>query len=148
MQREDERQALADVAQHFEQRPERGRVVDVGRPVQRDDAVTAARRRTPTGRRRRAAAFPAGGTASARLASSESIITLPTKCTRDGVDALAREVVVRHALGRVEQIGDLVGQHPVDFLRHRAVEAAQARLDVGDRHALLRPRRACRRASS
>ena len=71
------------------------------------------------------------------MPSSESIITLPTKCTRAGVDAFAREVVRGGALGRVEPVGDLVGQHAVDLLGHLAVEAAQARLDVHDRHALL-----------
>ena len=64
-------------------------------------------------------------------------MTLPTKLDALGRDAFAREVVGRRAFGRVEQIGDLVGQHAVDLLRHVAVEAAQSRLDVDDGDALL-----------
>ena len=53
------------------------------------------------------------------------------------VDAFPREVVVRGALGRVQEVRDLVGQHAVDLFGHRSVEAAQSRFDVHDRHALL-----------
>jgi hypothetical protein len=54
-----------------------------------------------------------------------------------GIDAFAGEVVVGSALGRIEQIGDLIGEHAVDFLGHRAVEAAQSCFDVRDGHPLL-----------
>ena len=54
------------------------------------------------------------------------------------VDALALQVGGRGALGRIENVGELIGQQPVDFLGHLAVEAAQSRLDVRDGDALLR----------
>ena len=56
--------------------------------------------------------------------SSESIIRLPTKCTRSSPNPLARKVRVRTAFGRVEQCGDLIGKDSVDFFGHRAIEAA------------------------
>ncbi len=48
-------------------------------------------------------------------------------------DALAFEV--RHGRRRryEQQIGGVVGQHPVDLLGHPPIEAAQPGLDVGDR---------------
>jgi hypothetical protein len=51
--------------------------------------------------------------------------------------SLAEQVLAR--LGRVDeqQLGDGVGHDPVDLLGHRAVEAAQAGLDVADRHVEL-----------
>jgi hypothetical protein len=49
-------------------------------------------------------------------------------------DALALEVVHARALGDEEHVGDRVGQDAVDLLRHGAVEAAQAGLDVHQRH--------------
>ena len=66
-------------------------------------------------------------------ATSVSIIVLPTRCIARRVDALGAEV--RERLVRVgeEQIGELVGDDAVDLLGHRAVEAAQPRLEVGDR---------------
>ena len=52
-------------------------------------------------------------------------------------DPLAQQVAFRTALRRVEQVGDLVRQDPVDLLRHRAVETAQPRLHVRHRDVLL-----------
>ena len=46
----------------------------------------------------------------------------------------SRPQVLDRLLGVDEEVvRELVGDDPVDLLRHRAVEAAQARLDVGDR---------------
>jgi hypothetical protein len=50
---------------------------------------------------------------------------------------LPQKVVLRRPLRRVEQIRDLVRQNTVDFLWHGAVEAAEARLDVGNGELLL-----------
>ena len=50
---------------------------------------------------------------------------------------LGREIA-RGELGRAEEeLGQPVDDDPVELLRHRAVERAQPRLDVGDRHADL-----------
>ena len=53
-------------------------------------------------------------------------------------DALGAQVLDRLVAVQEEVLGELVGDDPVDLLGHRAVEAAQARLDVGDRDPHLR----------
>ncbi len=55
-------------------------------------------------------------------------------------DALGRQVAHRDVGRAQQQVGDGVDQHAVDLLRHRPVERAQARLDVGHRQAELRGR--------
>ncbi len=55
-----------------------------------------------------------------------------------GRDALALEISHRVLLGGKEQVRDLIDDDAVNFLGHRAVEAAQARFDVHDRNKLLR----------
>ena len=54
-----------------------------------------------------------------------------------GGNAFAQQVGFGAALGGVQAVGHLVGQHAVDFFGHLAVVAAQTRLDMNDRHALL-----------
>ena len=54
-----------------------------------------------------------------------------------GGNALASEVVLGRALGRIEQVRDLVGHEAIDFLGHVAIEAAQPAFDVHDGRALL-----------
>ena len=67
-----------------------------------------------------------------------SIITLPTKRMRSVGDALAAQVLVRVRARREQEVGERVGDEPIDLLGHRAVEGAEARLDVGDADAELR----------
>ena len=67
----------------------------------------------------------------------------------DSMDLLGRDpfppqVLIAVGRGRKEQIGDGVRHAPVDLFRHRLVEAAQARLDVGDRDQQLLGRQAAR----
>lgn len=45
-------------------------------------------------------------------------------------NALAHQIEVGAALGGVQPIGDLVGEHSVDFLRHGAIVTAQAGFDM------------------
>jgi hypothetical protein len=52
-------------------------------------------------------------------------------------DPLGPQVYDRLIGMQEEQLGELVGDDPVDLLGHGAVEAAQAGLDVGDRDAHL-----------
>ena len=52
-------------------------------------------------------------------------------------DALRAQVLDRLLGVQEEILGELVGDDPVDLLGHRAVEGAQARLQVGDRDAEL-----------
>jgi len=44
----------------------------------------------------------------------------------------ARQVIDGGLCGAEEKVGNVVGDDAVDLLRHRAVEAAQAGLDVGE----------------
>jgi hypothetical protein len=55
-----------------------------------------------------------------------------------GRDALAREVADRLGAGDQVQRRQRVGEPAVDLLGHRVVEAAQAGLDMRDRHVQLR----------
>ncbi len=66
-------------------------------------------------------------------ATRVSIIVLPTNRNPRSSTPSARRLSSR--LGRVqeEQLGEVIGDDPVDLLRHRAVEAPQPGLDVADR---------------
>ncbi len=61
-----------------------------------------------------------------------------------GGDPLCVQVVVGLRAVDEELVGELVGDDPVELLRHRAIEAAQAGLDVSDRDLHL-GRSQCRR---
>ena len=50
---------------------------------------------------------------------------------------LGAQVLDRLVAVQEEVVGEPVGDDPVDLLGHRAVEAAQPRLDVGERHQRL-----------
>ena len=70
-------------------------------------------------------------------ATRVSIIVLPTKCMRSSAMPSARRFSIASSLCRKRRSENSVGDDPVDLLGHRAVEAAQAGLDVGDRDAHL-----------
>ena len=63
-------------------------------------------------------------------------MTSPTTCT-PSVDGLGGEIARGELGGAEEQLGQPVDDDPVELLRHRAVEGAQPRLDVGDGNADL-----------
>ena len=48
--------------------------------------------------------------------------------------AFGAQIVDSALFGDEEQIGNAIGDEPVDFFRHGAVPAAQARFDVGHGH--------------
>ena len=50
------------------------------------------------------------------------------------VDSLALQVFQRAALSRIKTIGDLIGEHTIDFFWHATIIAAQTGLDVGHRN--------------
>lgn len=134
--REDQRQLRRHFGQHLEQRAQGGRIVDVRRPVQRDDAVAGRARQQcrvePVRGQRggpRACVFAAG-----QQRIDHHIADEGDACS---VHAFALQVGRRAALGRIQPVGDLVGEHAVDLFRHPPVIAAQPGLDVHDRHALL-----------
>ena len=89
------------------------------------------------GRARRAAASPPAAPRAAGCVAQRVDHHVADERDALGRNALAREVRRGRPLGGVEQVGDLVGEDAVDLLRHRAVEAAQARLHVHDRDVLL-----------
>jgi hypothetical protein len=138
MDGEDDLERVRDAFQLHEgvcqQRP-----VDEARPVQRDDEVRAAHQ-------------------AASFRRTSRVDPLPHRDQRvdhrvaDVVDRLCgaafREQVVAR-LRRVDEqeLRDLVGDDPVDLLRHCPVERAQSRLDVPDRELQLggRQRRSKRR---
>ena len=74
-------------------------------------------------RPRRAVTGP--GSNRSRCASSVSIIGLPTKCIRSRSTPSSGEIVEALRAGHEQQVGERVGDAPVDLLGHRHVEAAQ-----------------------
>ena len=52
-------------------------------------------------------------------------------------NVLALEVGDRGRRGAEQQVGEVVGEHAIELLGHRAIEGAHARLHMGDRHARL-----------
>ena len=68
--------------------------------------------------------------------AATSTITSPTRCTPSPMPSAAR-LSTATWLGQ-SAVRQHVGDHPVHLLGHRAVERAQARLDVADRKAGLR----------
>ena len=77
---------------------------------------------------------------SAELSASVSIITLPTSRTFAAAIPSRRRLAIAARLGHEQQVGDRVGHEPVDLLRHRPVEAAEAGLDVRHRDPQLHRR--------
>ncbi len=61
----------------------------------------------------------------------------PTKRIFSGRNSFARRFSFASSDGREQQVGDGIGHDAIDLLGHGAVEAAQARLDVGDLDAQL-----------
>ena len=94
--------------------------------MQRHDEVVAARRaRAPPG--------ASGASIRSRIATSVSIIVLPTSWIASAGRPSRQQVVARLRRVDEQQLRELVGDDPVDLLRHRAVEGAQPGLDVADR---------------
>ncbi len=129
---------LTSAARFQQRRAAWRRVVHVRRPVQGHHGVPAGCRPSQEVGAAGDGVHGLAGMARARLARSVSIITLPTKRTRCRANAFAWAGCRRRFRSVVERaVGQLVGQHAVDFFRHGAVEAAQARFHVDPRHALL-----------
>ena len=88
-------------------------------------------------RRRPSAAAAPSASIRSDIATSVSIIVLPTRWILSARDSLSTEVVDRLRRVDEQQVRHRVGDHPVDLLGHRPVKAAQAGLDVADRDAEL-----------
>ena len=132
----------ADVAQALACTGLSSGAVHERRAVQRDEQVarpgSARSARPRAGRRKR------GSIATRRVDHrvADEVRCARRRCLR------ARRFSIASSRVDEEEVGELVGDDPVDLLGHRAVEAAQAGLDVRDRDAAASPRRAPRRASS
>ncbi len=136
MHRPDQRQTTASFGQQHEALAQGARVIHVRGPVQRHDAVSRARideaRIDPfvgEGRGRRDRALP----------MLQERIDHHIAGELDALRgyAFARQVGFRCALGRVQAVRDLVGEHPVDLFGHATIEAAQPGFDVHDANRLL-----------
>ncbi len=142
MDREDQRQPRRDPGERPEQRLQPLAPVDVRGPMQRDHAV--------------ALSIAALAWASPRAPSVQGGRRHPRQQVLQGIDhdvadeadpalgdPLAAEVGHGALLAREQQLGQVIDEHPVGFFRHRAIEAAQPRLDMRHRHL---PRRRRERA--
>ena len=137
--REDDRHLRGEPPQLGDRLGEQ-RAVDEGGAVQGDEQVGAGLDAQPARRVSSPRKRPSSAT-------SVSIIVLPTKCMRSSPTPSARRFSIASSLCRKSSSRERVGDDPVELLGHRAVEAAQAGLDVGDRDVQLgrRDRRRHRR---
>ncbi len=111
--------------------------------MQRDEGVTfAAARSSQAALAPRAAHVSAAGLARGKASMQAVDHDVADEVDARGRDALAREISDRVLLGDEEQIRDLIDDDAVDFLRHRAVEAAQSRFDMNDGNSFLLATRA------
>ena len=63
---------------------------------------------------------------------------VPDKVDPFGCDALAVEVVVGRRFSCEQHLSQLIGQHPIDFLRHSSVGASQPGFHMRHGHAHFR----------
>jgi hypothetical protein len=119
--REDDRGLLGDAQQGREERGERGGVVDVRRAVQSRQHVGLGQ----AGQLRRL-----GDGQQAHQGVDHHVADA---ADAGGVHAFLEEIGVPVGGGREEELAQAVGDDPVDLLGHRAVEGAQAGLDVRGR---------------
>ena len=127
--------------QPVDERAQPRRIVDVGRPVQRQHGVAAVRqpqRRLDLG----------GHGAVARWASRVSIITLPTTKIARSRTPSRRRLTAPSAAGCQQDRRQPIGDEAVDLLGHRQVEASAAPLRRARRAYPSSPRRAPPPASS
>ena len=120
---------LADLKQGLENALQNRGVVDIGRTMQGDQRIALGLRMTKA-----VVALALGGGQELHqgidhhVADAENLF---------GGDTLVPKIRVRVLGRRKQQVGELIGQQPVDFLRHGAVEGAQSGFDVADAHSKL-----------
>jgi hypothetical protein len=125
----DQRQVPADLRQRLQDAFQRGRVVHVGRAVQRDDAIGARRQAEPCGH--------AHGARLHEVAAERIDHQIAHQMDPLRVGAFAPEIGDAARLADQQQVRDGIREDAVDLLGHGAVEAAQARFDVNDGNAQL-----------
>src|SRR6266849_7488818 len=114
---------------HAEKRTEGLLRVDVAGAVEREEAIAA---RLDTQR------LEDGGLASPLPIAEQRVDHhIADKMDSPGSNSFPSQVLIGCWLGREKKIGDRIGEHPVDLLRHGPIEAAQPRLDVSEAEAHL-----------
>jgi len=137
MDGEQQRQRFADLSQGVEQAGQHLRPIHIGWPMQGNHPVAALQIDS-------CPPLPQPGKGLARWDRPRKVGVqgvdhhIAGEVDPGGIDALARQVFQRTPLGGEQQVGELIGQYPVDLLRHVPVEAAQPRLHVDHRHPLFR----------
>ena len=137
MDRKDDRNMPRQHLQRLEEIRQGPRIIHVGRAVQREHGVAGPRIEAEALRDRRA--LPAVPRALERVDHD-----VADEVNLLGAHALAQEVVASALLCHEEEIGDGVGQHPIDLFGHRAIEAPKSGFHVGDRDRSLDRGDGCR----
>ena len=131
MRGENQRQLGAQCHEGIDQALQDHRVVDIRRAVQREHAIVACgiQARVAQGLCRRLGFLPVGEQGvDHHIADEHDTLR---------INALAYQVGLPIGLGGVEGVGNLIGQHPVDFLGHLTIAAAQAGLNMHHRDAFF-----------
>nr|GEU28557.1 hypothetical protein [Tanacetum cinerariifolium] len=128
VQRKQDRQFRTEPDDGFQQAAQALGIVHIGRPVQREQRIRRAVRHE-AGQVGGAQHLRHGGRGR-QLAQQRIDHHVAHEMDAAGRNALAQQVAGAAGLAGKQQLGHLVGEHAVDFLRHRTVVAAQAGLDV------------------
>jgi hypothetical protein len=116
---------LADLKQRLENTPHNYAVVDIGRAMQGDHCIALGKAVMVLTLRRRQKLYER---IDYHVADAEDLLGRNSLFLKIDVSVLAR--------GK-QQICELIGNQPVDFLRHGAVERAQSGFDVAHAHSSL-----------
>ncbi len=129
MNGEDEAEGLRDAAEFRHDARQHRLVVDIGGAVQRHQTEAVPGQ----------AKFPGGRIDFDAVAYELVAIDHDVADADDAIgrDTLGAQIVVGVLRRGPQQIGDRIGDDPVDFLGHGAVAAAQAGLEMGERQAEL-----------
>jgi SAM-dependent methyltransferase len=129
MDREHERQSVADRREFGDDRSKRRGIVDIGRAMHCDDAETALvePKLRPVS--------PLGDRAPQHLERIDHDVADPRDLV--GRDPLPLQIGVGIRRWGPQQVRDRIGDEAVDFLRHRPIAAAQSRFEMSERQAKL-----------
>jgi len=131
----DQGQVARQVPDGPEKRAQHRRIVDVGRPVQGQHAVAGGGEEALRDALARSHGRDRGAAVPVVEQGVDHQIAGEPNARR--VDPFPREIALGVALGGEQEIGELIGQDPVDLLRHAPIVAAQAGLHMHHGDALL-----------
>ena len=127
--RKHQRQITGEIEEQANEARERGRVVNIGRPVESDNAVFSIRETKFF----RGAFFPGGW----KMHQQRVDHDVPDQSNAFIGHALMAQIRDPTLLRDQQQFGYRISEEPVDLFRHRPVEATQSGLDVDDGDAQL-----------